>query len=461
MFVQLQPANREPINSMIANEPPTLQPNAAPCRNLTLHGVEATGKTAVASSLLYHLSINVSNVRYAVVNAAQCITARHLFETVVAAVAEALEWPQEDVAKRCETLAQLDVELCRMLKYPNRPSRFSFILVLDAIDRARDAPPTLMPGLARLSEIIPCLTTVLIVTAPPAHHLRAPSSPTLHFPPYTKPDFIRILSLSPPTNPIRNATLQEMTDLWPRFCAAVHDALVRSAARSLPAFRRACEALWPHFIAPIERGVHEPKEFSKLLVAARSHFQDESVLNPSIISIRPTTATANPPPPQSAVSKPSTDLSTLLPRMARILLLCAYLASHNAPRHDLTLFSTHHQGPRRRRRGGSVASGRQHRKIARKLLGAHAFVLERMLAIFAAVRGEWTEEGARMGGQRVLDADIGMAMATLASLRLLNRVGVGGDVMDRGGKWRINVGWEVVRGVGRSIGVEVEDWLIE
>jgi origin recognition complex subunit 5 len=27
--------------------------------------------------------------------------------------------------------------------------------------------------------------------------------------------------------------------------------------------------------------------------------------------------------------------------------------------------------------------------------------------------------------------------------------------------WRVNVGWEVVRGLGRSIGVEVEEWLIE
>jgi origin recognition complex subunit 5 len=33
--------------------------------------------------------------------------------------------------------------------------------------------------------------------------------------------------------------------------------------------------------------------------------------------------------------------------------------------------------------------------------------------------------------------------------------------MDRGGKWRINVAWEVIRGIGRSIGVEVEEWLID
>jgi len=67
----------------------------------------------------------------------------------------------------------------------------------------------------------------------------------------------------------------------------------------------------------------------------------------------------------------------------------------------------------------------------------------------------------------VVDADVGMAISTLASLRLLIRVGAGAagvggvDVMDRGGRWRVNVGWEVVRGLGRSMGVEVEEWLVE
>jgi origin recognition complex subunit 5 len=34
-------------------------------------------------------------------------------------------------------------------------------------------------------------------------------------------------------------------------------------------------------------------------------------------------------------------------------------------------------------------------------------------------------------------------------------------MMDCGGKWRVNVGWEVIRGLGRGVGVEVEEWLIE
>lgn len=348
---------------------------------------------------------------------------------------------------------------------------------------------------------IPSLTTVFIVTSPPPNLLRTSSVPHVHFPNYTKPEFVAILSSPanlPPTLP--TTTAQETAELWSRFCAAVHDALTRAAARTLPAYHRACTALWPRFTAPILAGTHGAREFSKLLVAARVHFQDECLLDPGIIAVPPPAArgkiggvlpdgmplTSGPgSTARTAMPKPGvaagTDLSTLLPTTARMLLLAAYLASHNATKHDLTLFSTFHHGRRRRGGGGlSVSGGRasrgghKHRKIARKLLGAHAFVLERMVAIFAAVRGEWSDlhlksgggggsEGAAAGVGAAMDADVGMAIATLASLRLLTRVGVagGGDVMDRGGKWRVNVGWEVVRGLGRSMGVEVEDWLID
>jgi len=79
------------------------------------------------------------------------------------------------------------------------------------------------------------------------------------------------------------------------------------------------------------------------------------------------------------------------------------------------------------------------------------------MAIFAAVRQEF-----RQGGSEVVDADVGVGIATLSSLRLLVRVGAsGGDLMDRGARWRICVGWEAVRSVGRSLGVEVEEWMVE
>ncbi|KAI1102017.1 origin recognition complex subunit 5 C-terminus-domain-containing protein [Jackrogersella minutella] len=450
-----------------------LYPRAAPCRNLIIHGTEATGKSAVTASLLDALSSSPIGddgplLNYAIVKSAECVTARHLFERTVGSVADSLQWEGRGSIGRCETLAALTVELTKMLKYDQRhDAEWKFVLVFDGIDRQRDAPPTLLPALARLSEIIPNLTTIFILTAPSPSLLRVSATPQLYFPPYTKPEYVMILS-RPPYSPaaLPNTTLQETTDLWARFTAAVHDSLAKSASRSLPGLSRACAALWPRFTAPVAAGTHRAREFTKLLVAARAYFQDESVLEPGITLASAKAPTTNATTATEARNRSTKDLAALLPPTARLLLVAAYLASHNAPRHDQTIFSTWHSG--RRRRGGAgiaqrnhVTKKAKHRKIARKLLGPSAFVLERMVAIYAATRQEWVHDDEDQVG---VDGDVGMALATLASLRLLVRVGGAGgagDAMDRGGKWRVGVGWEVVRGVGRSMGVEVEEWLVE
>lgn len=132
-----------------------------------------------------------------------------------------------------------------------------------------------------------------------------------------------------------------------------------------------------------------------------------------------------------------------------------------------------HSAAKRRKKGGGTAltKGRpgvtKHRKISRKLLGPQAFVLERMLAIFHAIledadgRGKYgkSREGREVAGA----ADIQMAIATLASLRLLVKVGAAnmGDTLEGGSKYRVAVGWEVIRGVARSVGVELEDYLAD
>ncbi|EFW98837.1 origin recognition complex subunit [Grosmannia clavigera kw1407] len=463
-LVQTYPCREQQIRTLAT----LLDPAAAPCGNIVVHGTEATGKSVVTAAVLRQLAaagrrgegasddgddgdeVRHRRIGYAVVHATECVTSRHLFERTVARTAEALRW-QAPVARRCETLAQLAVELSKMLRYADYPAGWRFVLVLDAIDRQREAPATLLAGLARLSEMIPRLTTVFIVTFPAPSLLRASFVPHVHFHNYTKPEFVELLGRTPPP-PLANASPQDTADLWLRFCGAVHDALTRTAGRTLPAFSEACAALWPRFSAPVAAGTHGAREFSKLLIAARIHFQDESIVDPGLV--------------------PSTrDLSSLLPTTAKLFLLCAYLASHNSAKHDLTLFSTFNHG-RKRRRGGGFAGSRQgprtkHRKIARKLLGAHAFGLERMLAIFAAVRSEWTRApplaaAGRNSAAAIVDGDVGMAIATLASLRLLLRVGgAGNDPMDRAGKWRVNVGWEVVRSLGRSMGIEMEDWLVD
>ena len=73
-------------------------------------------------------------------------------------------------ARRCETLAQLTVEMRKLLALwkddvreddEGRASRRRrFVLVLDGVDRQRDAPPTMIPALARLAEIVRSSSTL-------------------------------------------------------------------------------------------------------------------------------------------------------------------------------------------------------------------------------------------------------------------------------------------------------------
>lgn len=88
-----------------------------------------------------------------------------------------------------------------------------------------------------------------------------------------------------------------------------------------------------------------------------------------------------------------------------------------------------------------------------------------MLAIFHAIK-EDAEDRVRLGIGREVTAgaaDIQMAIATLASLRLLVRIGAAnaGDSLDGGSKYKVAVGWEVVRAIARSVGIEAEDYLAE
>lgn len=215
----------------------------------------------------------------------------------------------------------------------------------------------------------------------------------------------------------------------------------------------------------------------RLLVAKRSLFQDEGLLVPSITSATSSTAsTTNSNPtllqPRKDQPKANPGITTQLPLTPRLILIAAYLASYTPPRMDLTLFSKSSVFAKKRRRktGVSTASHSQnvtsktgvktrHRKIPRTLLGPQAFVLERLLAIFGAIKSEATVGKAYFAVG--MTADVPMAIATLASLRLIIRTGAAGDPLEAGTKYRVNVGWDVVRGVARTVGVEVEDFIVE
>ena len=51
--------------------------------------------------------------------------------------------------RRCENISALAVHLQRLLEGQEK-----FALVFDGVDKQRDAPPTLLPALARLGEFV-------------------------------------------------------------------------------------------------------------------------------------------------------------------------------------------------------------------------------------------------------------------------------------------------------------------
>lgn len=76
--------------------------------------------------------------------------------------------------------------------------------------------------------------------------------------------------------------------------------------------------------------------------------------------------------------------------------------------------------------------------------------MERLMAIFHAI----------IPHDIAPAVDILAQVATLTSLRLLVKASVL-DPLDGATKWKVNVGWDYIRGVARSIKFDIEDRLAE
>ncbi|KAL9608465.1 MAG: hypothetical protein Q9167_006716 [Letrouitia subvulpina] len=442
-----------------------LDPDFSSPQSIIVHGVEATGKTLTVNAILESLDFPST-----IIKSQECITTRHTLERALAATNESLAkyGASRDVDRRCESISAFAVQLQRLLK----DSKI-FVLVFDGIDRQREASPTLLPALVRLGELIPSLTTILIITSPNTRSFHHAGIPHIHFPPYTRSELLSIVSSDPlslpssppssPKDPNSPSPLSfseaDTAYLFPRFAASVYDSLIHTASRSLPALRSACARLWPAFIAPVLDGTYSPREFSKLMVRNRALFQSESALLVSLIS-PPITSTSS-----TSQQHRHQQQQLVLPTVPAQLLVTAFLASTVAQKHDFLLFSKRTEARRKKRRGGAAMTPRKTkknpaaRKLSRQMLGPQPFVLERMLAIWHALFASAEEvDGARKAGE---GAEVLGQFATLVGLRLVVRVGAGGDPLDAGAKWKINVEAQYVRGVGQGVGVDVDDYLIE
>lgn len=77
-------------------------------------------------------------------------------------------------------------------------------------------------------------------------------------------------------------------------------------------------------------------------------------------------------------------------------------------------------------------------------------MVERLLAIFPSITPEKVPAS----------IDIQHQIATLTSLRLVVKT-TSSDPLDGSAKWKVNVGWEYIRGIARSVKFDIEDYMIE
>ncbi|KAE8152451.1 hypothetical protein BDV25DRAFT_128008 [Aspergillus avenaceus] len=311
---------------------------------VVVHGISATCKSTIVRAVLSALE-----VPHAIVRSTECITGRHLLTKILWEMLDALgkrdEWEKYGKG-RCEHVSTLAVLLNECLASQSGFGVEKFVLVLDGIDKQREAPQTLLSALARLGELIPCLSVILILSATPRPlFLQASGVPHISFPSYTRKESIGIILNSQPPM-VAGLSDDISTKIYPHFVSAIYDSLVGPTASSIPTFRSICEKLWPQFVSPIANGEIPPGgseewDFSRLLLKNRGLFRHsgEAALVHHIVTEEPTPLVNGSllKSTPSAVSAPSPLPS--LPYFPTLILTSAYLASHTPQRLDTIFFS--------------------------------------------------------------------------------------------------------------------------
>ncbi|KAJ6141327.1 Origin recognition complex subunit 5 [Penicillium chermesinum] len=320
-----------------------LHPTVPSPPTLVVHGISATCKSTILNGVLSTLRLP-----HAVVRSTECITGRHLLTKVLWNTLDALgqkdEW--EKFGKgRCEHISSLAVLLEECLAARPIEKRGKFVLVLDEIDRQREAAPTLLSALARLGEIIPTLCVVLVLSSTPRPlFLQSASVPHVSFPPYTRKEAIDILLASPPPA-LGGLDMEETSEIYPilsPLCTTLWLDQRLAPYQSSNLYANVCgrNLLLQSSKAKLPPGGSGQQwDFTRLLVRNRALFrhQGESALVHRIVPEESSSADQKVRKPLAPSAAPSALPS--LPYFSTLILTSAYLASHTPQRLDTIFFS--------------------------------------------------------------------------------------------------------------------------
>ncbi|KAI5889017.1 uncharacterized protein SCHCODRAFT_02690849 [Schizophyllum commune H4-8] len=160
-----------------------------------------------------------------------------------------------------------------------------------------------------------------------------------------------------------------------------------------------------------------------------------------------------------------------LPRMSKFILVAAFLASSNPAKSDLRMFGRglDERGKKRKaRRVNTIKGGQQ--KVPLQLAGPAAFPLDRMLAILGALLEEYDADTRPLAPQYQIpgeytDAEIGRvavygAIGQLTKIRLLDRT-TPNERLDGPPMFKARITHEVALELAKQLGLPLNDLLYE
>ncbi|KTW26135.1 hypothetical protein T552_03028 [Pneumocystis carinii B80] len=412
--------------------------------SLIIHGHRFTGKSSVLRGVLECFKAD-----FVWIDCQDCFSQRILLERTIYELREIIGKNKEYELLRLEDFGGFTVSIQNLFLKTKWKS--NVIMVFDHVEQLHQFKvtiPTIV--LLRLAELsfVPYLTTVLITTSLDTLSWGSYHVPTIYFPPYSKSEFIEIMSLHKDSIVLLSNTLNfgnEITsadgiNLWQKFCRIIWDTFGSVIEGDFDLFFSISKKLWPIFIEPIKEGKATNKDIIKLYKFSQ---QAAELSSSKAILEELSKLTYHKGFIHDFESQSVTDLSWA----SKYLIIASYLASYNPPKYDFALFSRFKDHTKKRKRIKKPTST----MISQRLIGPKSFVLERMLTIFLAIQSN----------EDILTFDIYTQIENLATLKMIIRTSLTSDKLDSASRWKVNVSWNFVQKIAKSVGFELEDYLIE
>ncbi|EGD77249.1 hypothetical protein PTSG_12709 [Salpingoeca rosetta] len=423
---------------------------------LFVYGTSATAKTTVVRTVMEE-----SKCRYAMINCLETYSPRVLFEQILNSLSGDTPTPDNLYGghARCDTVYKFIKYLKGVCDSQEDPKATVYI-VLDNCERLRLFRNHDLAVFLRLRELVHRNVGVILISTVIWEKFREGTGfadPLMaHFPAYTKAETLAILQRRTPRDVHPSHFRQFVSLLWDVF---------HGPCRDLNELAHLVALFFDKYYAPVRAGKinadNKTALFKAISPLLRAHFSSLYLRETSTAEWLAagaggdgdkTESTAAPSSASTTSTRGASQLHKLeLPYFAKVLILAAFLASHNPARSDLAIFS-------KRQRKLSKQRGRSKRKAARRAdttakfrlpTSPSTFPLSRLFAIFYSLMDEETD----------LTADVYSHVKSLLSLRLLTRTTTD-DNFDSA-KFKCTMAAEDVIALGRSVEIDVVSYLHE